>query len=409
MSENKSLQRKQVELYDFKMNDTGNGSISGYVSVFNNVDLAQEIVAQGAFTNSLAEFLTHGFGALNHDWQALPIMFPVRAFEDEKGLFVEMEFHSGDANPEAQHTRKICRERMLAGKSVRFSIGYEVLQWHEEKREGFPYGVRILDEVRLFEASIVNVPANPLAQAEGLKKLPKEKQSTGNAHNFTLKFMERTMKWRDKKSLFSDVSGQGLEYAQGAFDVMATFVETLVTDTATDATTRIDQLKTALAEFSASLVTALQATEQADATQTASKRFLQTLMQVKSVFADVQGTGMEKLGNVMNTLYTTVEGLFNDTQTPIADRVASLEATLSEFNAIVVAEVSAMLGVTDAPPADPTASKSEELLKRYRSAKAGRSISKKNAEMISQILEHASAIQDLSNQILQTQNEPEAV
>jgi HK97 family phage prohead protease len=138
------------------------GEITGYASTFANFDDVGERVVKGAFTRHLGAFLKDGFIAVGHNWSALPIAMPVAAQEDDHGLLVRGAFHSTD---DAQRARTVMRERLANGKSVKLSIGYEVLA-DEYTEEG-----RLLKDVRLFEWSYVTVPANQLASVTGVKGL----------------------------------------------------------------------------------------------------------------------------------------------------------------------------------------------------------------------------------------------
>lgn len=153
-------QFKTQELAEFKMEDSGNGSFSGYASTFDNYDSVKEAVVKGAFLDTLEQFKTNGFIALNHDWNGEAIAFVKNAYEDDKGLFVECEFHG---TAKAQDVRKIMQERAAAGKSNRMSIGYRVEKATQTK-EG-----KQLNKIKLYEASIVNVPANELATIGNVK------------------------------------------------------------------------------------------------------------------------------------------------------------------------------------------------------------------------------------------------
>jgi HK97 family phage prohead protease len=134
--------------------DSPNGEFSTYASTFENWDLVGERPVKGAFTPHLASFLKDGFIALGHSWDALPIAYPLEAYEDDHGLYLRAAFHS---TPEAQKARTVLQERLAQGKSAKTSIGYSVLK-DEQTDEG-----RLLKEIKLHEVSIVNVPANPLA------------------------------------------------------------------------------------------------------------------------------------------------------------------------------------------------------------------------------------------------------
>jgi HK97 family phage prohead protease len=156
--EHKAEGNSQIKIFD-----TGkHGALSGYASTFANFDRANERVVKGAFSGTLAKFKQDGFIAVGHDWSSLPVATVTDAYEDEHGLFLSAEFHS---TPLAQEARTIAQERIDRGKSVSMSIGYEV------KTDEFIEEGRLLKELDLFEVSLVNVPANPLATVTGVKSL----------------------------------------------------------------------------------------------------------------------------------------------------------------------------------------------------------------------------------------------
>ena len=154
------MERKVTDIADLKLRDEGAGSFSGYASTFSNWDSVKERPVRGAFAPHLSDFLKDGFVAIGHSWSALPIATPTVAREDDIGLYVEAEFHT---TPEAQAARTVMKERAARGKSLKLSIGYEVLE-DEYVEEG-----RLLKSVKLYEYSLVNVPANQAAIITGIK------------------------------------------------------------------------------------------------------------------------------------------------------------------------------------------------------------------------------------------------
>lgn len=154
------MEHKTLAWYDLKLRDDGAGSLEGYASTFENWDDVGERPVKGAFKQHLPDFLTDGFISIGHNWSQLPIATPTVAREDSKGLYVEAQFHS---TPDAQAARTVVKERLDRGKSVKLSIGYEVLL-----DEYVPEG-RLLKDVKLYEWSIVTVPANPQAAVTGAK------------------------------------------------------------------------------------------------------------------------------------------------------------------------------------------------------------------------------------------------
>lgn len=148
----------------FKFDDAGNGSFSGYGSVFGNVDSYGDSVVRGAYAETIPTFLRDGFVAVGHDWHTTPVAYPTAASEDDYGLFFTAAFHSTD---EAQAARRVMRERIEAGKSVGLSIGYRV-KCSTDRDDG----IRDLEKIDLFEISIVTVPANRAAVVTGAKSDP---------------------------------------------------------------------------------------------------------------------------------------------------------------------------------------------------------------------------------------------
>lgn len=141
------------------------GEVELYAAVFNNVDRVDEVILPGAFKN-LDEFVRDGWLGVNHDMKGMGHATIESAVQDDRGLLLKANFHSTAA---AQELRTIVKERKERGKSVKASIGYAVTSDSHEKREGRK--VRLLKGIDLFEASIVNLPANPLAGVGAVKSL----------------------------------------------------------------------------------------------------------------------------------------------------------------------------------------------------------------------------------------------
>lgn len=163
---------------------SGDGSqFSGYANCFHNIDAAQEIVAMGAFKDTLAQFMDVGFiGGLNHSWDC-PIGKPVSAVEDMKGLFVEGKI---SATMHGQDCMVLLKDNVIK----KMSIGYRVegtteLADAEEvasywKDNGYTpntsdialaqRGATVLTKLFLYEFSPVTVPANLLADITRVKR-----------------------------------------------------------------------------------------------------------------------------------------------------------------------------------------------------------------------------------------------
>lgn len=151
----------------------GPGLVSGYGSVFGGVDSYGDTIDPGAYAETIPEFLRDGFIAWGHSWDN-PIATPVEAREDGRGLYISAQFHTHD---EAQRARTITTERLARGKTMGLSIGYEAEAWEMRKVETpvrTPWGdftdkVRALTKIKLFEVSLVTVPADSAARVSDAK------------------------------------------------------------------------------------------------------------------------------------------------------------------------------------------------------------------------------------------------
>jgi HK97 family phage prohead protease len=140
---------------------TDEGQFEGYGSVFGVRDSYDEIVAEGAFRESLTEHRNNGtWPALlwQHD-AARPIGTYVEMREDKKGLFVR-----GQLALETQAGRE-AHALLKAGALNGLSIGFMPRKWEYDEDED----VRTLTSIDLWECSLVTFPANGAARVSGTK------------------------------------------------------------------------------------------------------------------------------------------------------------------------------------------------------------------------------------------------
>lgn len=134
------------------------GVFEGYASVFGAIDQHYDIVSKGAFKKSIKG--------------RKPVMLwqhrasePIGIFEvvkeDEKGLFVK-----GVLNMDVQAARE-AYALLKQGAITGMSIGYNAIKWAWDEKKG----VRTLEEVELWEISLVTFPANTLATVTDVKEL----------------------------------------------------------------------------------------------------------------------------------------------------------------------------------------------------------------------------------------------
>lgn len=166
----------KVRDFDFEIKAVGDdGAFSGYGSVWDVVDSYQEIVARGAFTDSLAEIAAKG--------RPVPILWqhrsgePIGAWtnlkEDERGLWGDGELLIADV-AQAREAHALAKRRIVTG----LSIGY----WVRESSYDEKTGIRTLTKLDLVEISLVTFPANDDARVEAVKfklahgELPTERE-----------------------------------------------------------------------------------------------------------------------------------------------------------------------------------------------------------------------------------------
>lgn len=131
------------------------GTISGYGSVFGNVDSCGDIVDRGAFVKSLNEYEKEGKKIpflYQHD-VTKPIGYLSNTFEDEKGLNMKSHLLINDVK-KAKEAYALAKAKVLTG----LSIGYIPINWYYDSENN-----RHLTEVKLMEVSLVTFPANEKA------------------------------------------------------------------------------------------------------------------------------------------------------------------------------------------------------------------------------------------------------
>jgi uncharacterized protein len=155
------VMKKRVVAY--KEAPTDEGVFTGYASVFNVVDSYREMVAPGAFTDSLKRIAESGW-TLPALWQhktAEPIGGYSKLVEDTTGLYVE-GFLLKDDIPQARIAYKLMQKKIVTGLSIGYYVEGE--SWNERER------ILTLTKLDLVEVSVVTLPANGSARIEEVKE-----------------------------------------------------------------------------------------------------------------------------------------------------------------------------------------------------------------------------------------------
>jgi len=148
-----------LESGETKENGTKYFTFSGYASTFGNIDRVNDVVMEGAFKESLKEMKP--MLLWQHQWDE-PIGIFIECYEDEKGLFVKGKMPLDD-----DLVRGRVVPQMKIGSVKSMSIGYSVEKWTREEDSNITY----LNSVKLWEISLVTIPANPKAEVTDMKSI----------------------------------------------------------------------------------------------------------------------------------------------------------------------------------------------------------------------------------------------
>jgi uncharacterized protein len=137
----------------------GDGTFSGYASVFGEVDLGKDTIERGAFANSLVERSASGVRMLYQHDPNEPIGRWTTIREDSRGLYVEGVLSAGVAR--AREVFALMKSGALDG----LSIGFRTVKARSEPKTG----VRRILEADLWEISVVTFPMLPSARVSDVK------------------------------------------------------------------------------------------------------------------------------------------------------------------------------------------------------------------------------------------------
>jgi len=142
----------------------GHGEISGYASIYGNVDLQDDVMEPGAANKTVADWQRSKSKVPLLDWHGDSLSRLIGSVSELKTAPPGLWFKAGFADtPEAQRARQLAQEGHLSG----VSIGY--LPLRQSFKNAGDRMIRHLHEIKLLEISLTPVPANPLAQVGSVK------------------------------------------------------------------------------------------------------------------------------------------------------------------------------------------------------------------------------------------------
>ncbi len=143
--------------------NAADGSFSGYASLFDVPDLGNDVIAPGAFAESLARRGVRGVKLLFHHDAAQPIGVWQTLREDRRGLYAEGKLSLD--NSKARDILALLRTGAIDG----LSIGFRAVTASRTSRAG----PRRLTKIDLWEISIVTFPMLPGARVSAVKTAPR--------------------------------------------------------------------------------------------------------------------------------------------------------------------------------------------------------------------------------------------
>lgn len=135
------------------------GSFCGYASLFDEPDLAKDVMERGAFAASLKARGADGVRMLYQHDPGQPIGVWTELREDARGLFVR-----GKLNLGVERAREVLA-LMRGGALDGLSIGFRTVRARKDAG-----GLRRVLEADLWEISVVTFPMQPRARVQSVKQ-----------------------------------------------------------------------------------------------------------------------------------------------------------------------------------------------------------------------------------------------
>jgi len=154
------MKNREIKSFDMEFKASDEGIIEGYAAFFDNVDSYNDVILKGAFTNTIADDMPNMKVFWNHDWKGVPLGRPSQLQETNEGLFFSAKLNNTTTSLDV-------KEAIKAGDVNKMSIGYSVIDSEVKKVDG--QLIRYIKEIKLYEVSPVNFPANDMADITGYK------------------------------------------------------------------------------------------------------------------------------------------------------------------------------------------------------------------------------------------------
>ena len=215
---------REVRSYALQIKATGDdGTIEGYGSVFGVRDNYDDVIANGAFANSIKSHQTEGTmpAMLWQHNSDHPIGIWTEMVEDTKGLRIKGKLALETVKGKEAHAL------LKMGAINGLSIGFMSKQWAYDNQTD----VRTLTEIDLWEVSLVTFPANEKARITNVKSAdematPKDAEKSlrdaGFSKSDATAFVSRVMRMGEVRSDSVDATAQALKAANRLITSLST-------------------------------------------------------------------------------------------------------------------------------------------------------------------------------------------
>jgi hypothetical protein len=151
-----NLQFKSFKIANVQ-EESGTMTIEGWGAVFGNIDSTGDVIQKGAFTKTLMERKDRIAFAYQHDiWNPIGKILDIK--EDSKGLYLKVMLSAAEDDIQTKVKEGILKE---------MSIGYRAINSTAGVQDG--QDVQYLNEIMLYEVSLVTIASNPLAVITRMK------------------------------------------------------------------------------------------------------------------------------------------------------------------------------------------------------------------------------------------------
>lgn len=174
------------ELKAKDVNEDGSLHIKAYALAFNNVDSYGDIISPTACDAMLSSDDVDRIAFCNqHDIRTVIGIITSKTVDDY-GLLFEADILPTTIGKDVILLIK-------AGALKEFSIGYQAKRYHYERRDGYDYEIRVLDEIKIYEISPVTIAANPKAVLLDAKGENINKDNTQNSETMDIKELQESL------------------------------------------------------------------------------------------------------------------------------------------------------------------------------------------------------------------------